>query len=224
MDDKNRFDLARASCVIDYDKMYEYVQNLFEEKDAQLTKAKKFPFRKRSEHCRRVFMWAERLIDNYELERDVLLTAAMLHDIGYVVRNEKAKHAVSSAKLCKKYLKDNGYDDCFIKKVTYLVENHSDKHLLKAPDTKIELVLLLEADLLDETGAMSIVWDCMAEGMEQVQSFEKTFAHIAEKSQYTLEVNPMLTTKAKEYWEEKKNLTRQFVEHLKADLGMLEAR
>jgi uncharacterized protein len=147
----------------------------------------------------------------------------MLHDIGYVVQNKKAKHAVSSAKLCEKYLKDNDYDDCFIKKVTFLVENHSNKYLLNIQDTNIELILLIEADLLDETGAMSIVWDCMAEGMEQVQSFEKAFAHISDKSQYTLEVNPMLTNKAKEYWEEKRTLTNLFVQHLRADLGMLEA-
>lgn len=32
----------------------------------------------------------------------------------------------------------------------------------------------MEADLLDETGALSIVWDCMIERSKEKQTFEKT--------------------------------------------------
>jgi uncharacterized protein len=47
--------------------------------------------------------------------------------------------------------------------VVFLVKNHSNKQLMTAKGTPLELILLMEADLLDETGALSIVWDCMME-------------------------------------------------------------
>ena len=48
----------------------------------------KFPFRKRSDHIWRVFIWANRLLDkiNYKkVDRKSILIAALFHDIGYTI-------------------------------------------------------------------------------------------------------------------------------------------
>jgi uncharacterized protein len=76
----------------------------------------------------------------------------------------------------------------------------------------------MEADLLDETGALSIVWDCMMEGEAQIQTFEKTYNHIMNYSYKSLKENPMVTDKAKQYWESKQNLVKEFIEQLAFDL------
>jgi uncharacterized protein len=90
---------------------------------------------------------------------------------------------------------------------------------MKEKDTPIELILLMEADILDETGAMMIAWDCMSEGAQEGQSYKKTFERIFEKSYKMTTENPMITKKAKMYWEKKQKLIREFIEQYRYDLG-----
>ncbi len=83
-------------------------------------------------------------------------------------------------------------------------------------------MVLMEADLLDETGALSIVWDCMLEGSQEIQTFDKTYSHILKYTGKDLTVNPMVTKKAKEFWEAKQSLVQGFLNHLSYDLGISE--
>ena len=102
--------------------------------------------------------------------------------------------------------------------IKYLILNHSKKELMQNKNTPIELIILMEADLLDETGALSIVWDCMAEGAQEIQSFEKTYKHIKDKSCKILDINPMVTKPGKEIWKKKQTLVKEFIIQLKYDL------
>lgn len=204
-----------------YDKMFKFVKGYLENTGGETTNIRYFAFRKRSEHIKRVFMWAERLVaDETDINTEAVLTAAVFHDAGYGPSIDKSKHADNSAVICEKYLTENGFDAEFIKFVVYLVKNHSNKKLMTFNDTPKELILLMEADLLDETGALSIVWDCMMEGSEQDQTFVKTFNHIMKYSGKSLNNNPMVTTKAKEFWEDKQKLTQEFIKQLSFDLGI----
>lgn len=81
----------------------------------------------------------------------------------------------------------------------------------------------MEADILDESGAMSIVWDCMIEGGQMEQSYIKTYKHIDAYTYKTLETNPMKTDKAKEFWVKKKELTIEFLNQLMFDLALNES-
>lgn len=204
-----------------YAKMLQYVKEYLENSGGEITKFRQVSFRKRSEHCRRVYMWAQRLvcgIDN--INKEVVLTAAVFHDVGYGDSLDRSNHAENSAVICEKYLKENEYNDEFISHVVYLVRNHSRKELMAMGDTPLELILLMEADLLDETGALSVVWDCMMEGSQEVQSFEKSYEHIIQYSVKTIQKNPMVTVKAKNFWENKQKLMKEFVEQLSFDLGI----
>jgi uncharacterized protein len=204
-----------------YAKILEYVKETLINSGGEFVNFKSVPFRKRSEHIRRVFMWAERIMTGMDnINKDAVLTAAAFHDSGYDPRLGRSNHAENSAVICEGYLKDNGYDDEFVDFVVYLVRNHSKKELMTAENTPIELILLMEADLLDETGALSIAWDCMAEGAEEVQSFEKTYDHIIKFSYDALKENPMITEKAKIFWQEKQKLMKEFTRQLSFDLGI----
>ena len=208
-----------------YDQMFQYVQNyLINTGCDEATTISTFAFRKRHEHTRRVFHWAKRLIEGEAgINTQAVLTAAIFHDIGYALLPKGMEHAQNSAVLCEKYLMENHYDSDFIRLVVFLVKNHSHKELLKNADTPLELILLMEADLLDESGALSIVWDCMAEGAKESPSYEKTYHHIMNYSVNTLNINPMVTKKAKAFWEDKQRFAKIFIDHLSFDLGSQEA-
>lgn len=204
-----------------YDKMLQFAKDILEKNDGEATKIGFFPFRKRSEHIRRVFMWAERLVDGEpNINKKAVLVSAIFHDIGYALSLDNSNHAENSAILCRKYLQENKYGSEFINFVSYLVRNHSRKEMMAVRGTPLELILLMEADLLDETGALSIVWDCMSEGSQQIQSFSKTYDHILNYSCKSLSENPMVTAKAKNYWLEKQKVAKEFITQLSFDLGI----
>lgn len=203
-----------------YEDMFGYVKKILEDHNAEETRIHPCPFRKRSEHIKRVCMWAERITDcGLPVNKEAVMIASVFHDSGYALAPYNSSHAQHSAEICRTYLQKNGYEHDFIDQVTYLVENHSNKHLMTEEDTPLELILLMEADLLDETGALSVIWDCMSEGLEQEQSFEKTYLHIQKYSYGIMKENPMITPKAKVFWIEKQKLVQEFVDHLSFDLG-----
>jgi uncharacterized protein len=94
------------------------------------------------------------------------------------------------------------------------------KNIMENKDTPIELILLFEADILDETGAMSILWDCMAEGGKDDQSYKNTYKHIKINTMKILNGNQKKTKKGKEYWENKQELVKHFINELIFDLGL----
>lgn len=135
----------------------------------------KFRFRNRYTHTLRVVRWCERLLEEIPADRDVVLAAAALHDIGYAVGAQG--HAAHGAKMAEDFLRRSGADESFTQNVADLVLRHSDKHL---PSHKMsnELIVLQDADCLDELGAMTVLWDAMAEGAKEEQSYEAAYRRI----------------------------------------------
>lgn len=202
-----------------FESMLEFVKQQLEQNGGEVSPYA--VFRKRSEHIKRVFMWVERLANEITpINREALMVAAIFHDVGYGVTVESERHAEYSAKICEEYLYNHGFTPNFIEFVTFLVCNHSRKELLVQGDTPVELIVLMEADLLDETGALSIVWDCMNNGSQKEQSFEKTYKHIKKYSARILECNPMVTAPARRFWKEKQKLVKEFLVHLAHDMGV----
>jgi uncharacterized protein len=204
-----------------YNAIFEYVKSVLKKEDNNAAKTEKFLFRVRSEHTRRVFVWANRLLEDNDLpvvDKEALLIAALFHDSGYALSPHSKAHAENSEKIFREYCKSNPLEkEDFI---AHLIKNHSNKDLMKRETTPPELILLMEADLLDETGAMSLVWDCMAEGMQEEQGYVKTYNHMTESSCKLMDENPMKTKKAREYWEIKQALVKDFIKAYAFDLGI----
>lgn len=209
-----------------YQNMYEDVKRLLADNDGIATKIYHFPFRKRSEHIWRVFQWAKRLVDescfNVSIDKESLLVAALFHDVGYALSLEGSQHADNSAVIFNNYVSEKKLEMKNQNFISFLISNHSKKSLMNVTDTPLELIILMEADILDETGALSIVWDCMMEGGQTEQSFIKTYNHIKDYSYKTMENNPMKTNKAKEFWADKQYLMQEFIKHLAFDLAINE--
>jgi putative nucleotidyltransferase with HDIG domain len=133
----------------DYKKIYNHISSEFK-------KTEYFghgPFDE-SFYSLMVYETAKELIEKIKtkVNKEVVLTAALLHDIGKTkldtkkifdkngfVKNssiEWHRHEKLSAVIARKYLKKEGYSKEFIEKVCYLIENHDKR---KEKDLSIEL-------------------------------------------------------------------------------------
>ncbi len=94
-------------------------------------------------HVDIVVYWAEKLCDaNPKADREAVIIAALLHDIGHFV-GEDLDHAISSEKETRKVLEKEGYEDAFIDKVAHAIRAHRNKDI--KPDT-IEAKIVCFAD------------------------------------------------------------------------------
>ncbi len=200
-----------------YKEYLSYVKHYLTQHQGMESPNPMHPFRSRFQHTIRVLHWCNRLAEGLEgVDLELLCTAAIFHDIGYGSQDNEY-HARRSAKAFEDYAKTQGLEENFSQQVQFLITNHSNKSLMSEPGTSLEMILLMEADLLDEEGAMGIVWDCMVMGNIHASSYLKAYEHIMESSNKQ-EPNPMVTQRAKEIWEQKKQIVSEFAEQLKGDL------
>ena len=174
----------------------------------------------RFDHTMRVFKWMLQLYkacpEKENIDFDSLAVATLFHDIGYCEDCED--HAKPGAVLCRKYLEGKRHSPEKTDFICDLVSHHSDKETL-FQQIPMELVLLMEADLLDDTGAQSLVMDTWFEVIgEEQATFESILEHMEAFSVRQMQDNPMRTEKGKQLWEEKRRLTEAFVEAYREDL------
>ncbi|MBR0540744.1 MAG: HD domain-containing protein [Clostridia bacterium] len=105
------------------------------------------------EHIYRVLNYCLYLADNESgIDYDVLITAALLHDIG---RDGKKKdHAVIGSEMANDYLSSIGFPRERIEAVCHAIKFHSNKSYGK--QQTVEAKILYDADKLDAVGVMGI--------------------------------------------------------------------
>lgn len=74
--------------------------------------------------------------------------------------------------------------------------------------------------MLDEEGALGLVFDLLAEGYKCPESYHSVFNEIMIHSAHILYQDLMVTSVAKKIWEEKKQFIEHFLKYLKLDLMM----
>lgn len=132
-----------------------------------------YPFRDRFEHTMRVYRWAIKLQAQVGGDLDVIALAALLHDVGW---EEGREHGDVGAEIAVDYLDSIGVEPEKISRIGEIIRIHDDK------DTEEELSLecrvVMDADLLDEVGAISVLWDSMATACEDSASYKKAYTRI----------------------------------------------
>ncbi len=201
---------------LNYDEMLSFVEEVLFENDEERRVTSRHSFRSRYRHITRVLGWCKRIECDLECDSTVLYTSAIFHDAGYSKGQDG--HAYNSALIFKKYADDHNFDKDFTDKVYDVILKHSDKRLLNDPTSPNELIILLEADLLDEEGALGLVWDLMARGAKHSISYEESIDEIMNHSGHILNQDYMVTPKAKYYWDRKKKFVAEFLDELKFDL------
>lgn len=196
------------------EELLEYVRTYLDKKQGNLSQNLNQGFRKRYEHIVRVVQWAELLSKEIELDYNALIVAAIFHDVGYEGEDNE-NHAERSAEIFKQFALTKQWEKLFVEKVYDLILWHSRKDLL-GRDISAELVILMEADLMDEEGSMRIVRDCMTAGANHPESYKDAYYHILKHKK--IGPNPMVTEMAKRIWNEKKKIENDFIAELKNDL------
>lgn len=154
---------------MDYTRVIEYVKEM----TVQNGRPDNYPFRSRFEHIMRVYRWAIKLQAKEGGDLEIIALAALMHDIGW---EENRPHAEVSAEIAVEYLVEQGYDEAKIGRIGDIIMRHNDKDTEE--DLSLECRIVMDADLLDEVGAMSILWDCMATAGEDAASYKKAYYRI----------------------------------------------
>lgn len=137
-----------------------------------------YPFRSRYRHTLRVLMWVERLHKELGGDLDVLRYSAILHDCDW---NGTENHAITSYESAKSFLNKFDIDSKFKEKVLEGVRYHNEKSV---KGLSKETHILMDADELDEVGAVCIMWDILAQQHEKkVTSYKEVLERI---KRYTL--------------------------------------
>ena len=173
----------------------------------------------------RCYCWAKRILPcRPEADAELTLVSTLFHDIGVIATTRekpKADHDLLGGPIARDYLLQNGYAPAFADRVASLVVQHQARERMQDPDTPIELVILMEADMLDERGALGILWDAMAEGAKPLQTYEGTLERLKMRKLYRRpERNPLVTERGRAFWAEKQRLHMDFVLALERDLGL----
>ena len=210
----------------EYFEMLAYVKGQLEEVHSEYAESGKVDiFYSRYDHTKRVLAWVLRLYEGSarkdEIRFDELVIATIFHDVGRRAADSlRIPHAQAGVPITRQYLEEKGYTPETIAYVCELVARHSDKHCMREEGLDLGLLMLMEADLLDDMGAQGIVMDCMiTESRNPDARFENCLDHM---TRYTLrqqeEMNPMVSPEGIAIWDEKTRLAREFITSLRRDL------
>ena len=118
-----------------------------------------YPFRSRADHMYRSYCWAKRILPcRPDADAELTLVATLFHDIGVIrATPERLKdgHDLLGADIACDYLVHHGYSAAFADTAAALIAGHQQRDLLQTGQTTIEHIILMEADMLDERGALA---------------------------------------------------------------------
>lgn len=154
---------------MNYSEVIEYVKKM----TTNNGRPPMYPFRSRYEHTLRVYRWAIKLQSKLGGDLDIIALAALLHDIGW---DDERPHGEVGAELAVEYLDSIGVDPDIIKRVGEIIMLHTDKDTDR--ELSLECKIVMDADLLDEVGAIGILWDAMATAGEDEASYKKAYYRI----------------------------------------------
>ena len=178
----------------------------------------------RYEHTKRVLGWAKRLYDATQdrtgLRYEDLMIATIFHDVGRAVSDRSGiDHAQAGIPITRDWLLSNGYAPERAEYIAGLVGAHSEKWRMRDPAIDRNLLMLMEADLLDDMGLLGIVMDTMIVRARKADAtFYDCYNHY-ERYTHPMQYDcPLVTPEAKALWDEKTESTDRFVEQFRKDI------
>lgn len=195
---------------MNYSKIIEFVKEQTEKNGRPPI----YPFRNRFEHIMRVYRWAIKLQAKVGGDLEIISLAALFHDVGW---EDGRPHGDVSAEIAVEYLVEEGYDDKKIGRVAEIIRIHSDKDMTEP--LSIECQVVMDADLLDEVGAISVLWDAMATAEHDNASYKMAYNRIQRYYQINLpKIKRAKTAVARSEYEKRMKLIRMYLDQLEKEL------
>ena len=204
------------------EKMLNFVKDFIESHDAIGTKLqRRFPFRSLYDHCFRCCKWAQRINEFEGGDPEVTQISALFHDVGKCADNTVQGHAEAGARICGEYLDSIGFDANKRDRITRIVRLHIEH--CSGEESSVEGIIESDADPLDETGAMTVLWDCMAVGAEDQQSYQIAYDRVrgAFETLQTKTRSSFHTATGWRFFEERREFLGDFVANLEFELGIV---
>jgi len=139
------------------------------------------------EHVLRVLRYSLMLASRRKTNLDVVVLAAILHDLA-IYTAERKDHAVEGSKLAEKYLTENGYQDELVKKVVRVIAVHAGPLVFEA--STIEDKILQDADTIDKVSVFGITSNLLYYGSKEYlpkQALDEMKKDVPPKLQWMLE-------------------------------------
>jgi 8-oxo-dGTP pyrophosphatase MutT (NUDIX family) len=178
----------------------------------------------RYEHTKRVLGWAKRLYDATQdktgLRYEDLMIAAVFHDVGRgIAQKTGGDHAKAGVPVTRDWLLANGYEPGRAEYIAGLVGAHSGKERMRDPDIDRNLLMLMEADLLDDMGLLGIVMDTLiVRARKEEATFYDCYNHYERYTHPMQHDCPLVTPEGKALWDAKTESTDRFVEQFRKDI------
>lgn len=161
------------------------------------------------EHTERVVGLCKVIGEELGANKDILIPAAILHDIGRSLNN----HAAKSAAQAREILENNGLYPRVIDEIIHAIEVHSFSGGGEAKT--LEAKILSDADKLDAMGAIG-VYRAAQYGVEHSREFKDFIGHFHEK---LLTLPDLLyTEKAKEMARKRHEFLLNYLEQIDLEL------
>ncbi len=169
------------------------------------------------QHSLRVMKYAEKLLRKEKADKEVVLASIMLHDIGKTITEQR--HDIVSFSLAKEILTKLEVDESKKNKILDCVLIHSSKSI-NCLDLNIEQKIVMDADMLDEIGILSVVKYCVARGTRNIDLCSilkglETKYEIIERESTLIKTNY-----GKELYNKKKKNLREIIEEFRMEIDM----
>lgn len=200
--------------MMNYTTIIQYVK----EQTSSNNRPSNYPFRDRFEHTMRVYRWAIKLQNKMGGDIEVISLAALLHDIGWD-ENEEIPHGDIGAQMAADFLVDMEYDPVKIGRVCEIIRRHEDQDT--TDELSLECQIVMDADLLDELGAIGVLWDAMATatGMGDQASYKRAYARIRQFYKINMPKRSRAKTpEGKREYQRRMDFVQSFIAELEREL------
>jgi len=106
-----------------------------------------------TDHLERAYEWCQKIGKGRSADMEILLTAALLHDIGLPI--DRKKHYEAGLQKARAFLDKIGFKEDEIKRILHIIEAHSR---YGGPDPQtLEAKILQDVDAIEYVGAVGLV-------------------------------------------------------------------
>jgi uncharacterized protein len=186
------------------------------------------------QHVYRVLYYALDISDNYDIDLDVLIASALLHDIGREAqfKDPNIDHAEIGSEMAYEYIKKLGWDEERAEHVQKCINSH--RYRKNNEPESMEAKILFDADKLDATGTIGIARTLAYKGIigEPLYTIDKNGRILDGRQEkepsffqeYNFKLrnvyNKFYTERAKEIANEREVISKQFYEAMLNEVTM----